>query len=32
MICGAELNRLGNVKIGSGESVDTEPNKKELFS
>jgi hypothetical protein len=32
MICGAELNKLGNKKIGSGESVDTEPNKKELFS
>jgi hypothetical protein len=32
MICGAKLNKLGNIKIGSGESVDTDPNKEQLFS
>jgi hypothetical protein len=32
MICGAKLNRLGSIKIGSGESVDTDPNKEQLFS
>jgi hypothetical protein len=32
MICGAKLNKLGSIKIGSGESVDTDPNKEQLFS
>jgi hypothetical protein len=32
MICGAKLNKVGNVKIWSGDAVEIVPNKLQLFS
>jgi hypothetical protein len=32
MICGAKLNKTGSVKIWSGDAVEIEPNKEQLFS
>jgi hypothetical protein len=32
MICGAKLNKVGSVKIWSGDAVEIVPNKLQLFS